>query len=115
MKTISDIENKEPAALAKAWLVRRHRRVGHLFHGRYKAILVDKDSFLLELSRYAQTSKIHQHPSAHASLRTLIFPSVGLCSLVLGESRLGLKIPRTERDVPVRVRLRAPTVFIVAH
>jgi hypothetical protein len=23
---------------------RRHRRVGHLFQGRYKAILVDKDS-----------------------------------------------------------------------
>ena len=30
---------------------RRHRRVGHLFQGRYKAILVDKDSYLLELSR----------------------------------------------------------------
>lgn len=31
---------------------RRHRRVGHLFQGRYKAILVDKDSYLLELCRY---------------------------------------------------------------
>jgi REP element-mobilizing transposase RayT len=31
---------------------RRHRRVGHLFQGRYKAILVDKDTYLLELSRY---------------------------------------------------------------
>ena len=31
---------------------RRHRRVGHVFQGRYKAILVDKDSHLLELSRY---------------------------------------------------------------
>jgi len=31
---------------------RRHRRVGHLFQGRYKAILVDKDAYLLELSRY---------------------------------------------------------------
>ena len=29
-----------------------HKRVGHLFQGRYKAILVDKDSYLLELSRY---------------------------------------------------------------
>jgi putative transposase len=36
---------------------RRHRRVGHLFQGRYKAILVDKDSYLLELSRY-----IHLNP-----------------------------------------------------
>jgi putative transposase len=32
---------------------RRHKRVGHLFHGRYKAILVEKDSYLLELSRWS--------------------------------------------------------------
>jgi hypothetical protein len=31
---------------------RRHRRVGHLFQGRFKAILVDRDAYLLELSRY---------------------------------------------------------------
>jgi putative transposase len=31
---------------------RRHGRVGHVFQGRYKAILVDRDSYLLELSRY---------------------------------------------------------------
>lgn len=29
-----------------------HQRVGHVFQGRYKGILVDKDSYLLELSRY---------------------------------------------------------------
>jgi putative transposase len=31
---------------------RKHHRVGHLFQGRYKAILVDKDVYLLELCRY---------------------------------------------------------------
>ncbi len=31
---------------------RRHGRVGHVFQGRYKAIIVQKDSYLLELSRY---------------------------------------------------------------
>jgi len=31
---------------------RRHGRVGHLFQGRYKAIVVDADSHLLELTRY---------------------------------------------------------------
>ena len=31
---------------------RRHNKTGHLFQGRYKAILVDEDSYLLELSRY---------------------------------------------------------------
>ncbi len=36
---------------------RRHRRVGHLFQGRYKAIVVEKESYLLELSRY-----VHLNP-----------------------------------------------------
>jgi putative transposase len=31
---------------------RRHARCGHLFQGRYKAILVDADSYLLEIARY---------------------------------------------------------------
>ena len=31
---------------------RRHDRVGHLFQGRYQGILVDKHSYLLELTRY---------------------------------------------------------------
>lgn len=34
------------------WSNRRHRRAGHLFQGRYKSILVDKDAYLLELCRY---------------------------------------------------------------
>jgi REP element-mobilizing transposase RayT len=36
---------------------RRHKRYGHLYQGRYKAILVEKDSYLLALSRY-----IHLNP-----------------------------------------------------
>jgi len=31
---------------------RKHRRVGHLLQGRYKALLVDKENYLLELCRY---------------------------------------------------------------
>jgi REP element-mobilizing transposase RayT len=31
---------------------RSHCRVGHLFQGRFKAILVERDSYLLELGRY---------------------------------------------------------------
>jgi len=31
---------------------RRHHRVGHLFQGRFKAILVEKDTYLLALCRY---------------------------------------------------------------
>ena len=31
---------------------RTHKRVGHVMQGRFKSILVEKDSYLLELSRY---------------------------------------------------------------
>jgi len=31
---------------------RRHRKTGHLFEGRFKAILVQKDNYLLQLCRY---------------------------------------------------------------
>ena len=31
---------------------RRHRTVGHVYQGRYKAILVEKESYLLEVCRY---------------------------------------------------------------
>jgi len=35
----------------------RHHKSGHLYQGRYKAILVEADEYLLELSRY-----IHLNP-----------------------------------------------------
>ena len=31
---------------------RNHRKVGHLFQGRFKSILIERDSYLLELCRY---------------------------------------------------------------
>lgn len=31
---------------------KRHQRTGHLFQGRYKSILIQKDSYLLEVCRY---------------------------------------------------------------
>jgi len=31
---------------------RSHQRVGHVFQGRYKAIMVERESYLLELARY---------------------------------------------------------------
>ena len=39
------------------WINRREKRVGHLFQGRYQTVLVDRDSYLLELVRY-----IHLNP-----------------------------------------------------
>ena len=37
---------------------RTHQHVGYLFHGRYKAILVEKDSYLLEVIRFVLLSPV---------------------------------------------------------
>ena len=37
---------------------KRYKKVGHLFQGRYKAILCDKDSYLLELIRYVHLNPV---------------------------------------------------------
>ena len=44
---------------------RRYGRVGHLFQGRYKAILVDKCSYLLELSRYVVLNPVRAQMVGH--------------------------------------------------
>ena len=42
----------------------KKKRSGHLFQGRYKSILVDKDSYLLELSRYMHLNPVRAKMSA---------------------------------------------------
>lgn len=45
---------------------KRHQKPGHIFQGRYKAMLVEKDAYLLELSRY-----IHLNPVRAGIVKTL--------------------------------------------
>lgn len=40
------------------YINRKRGRSGHLFQGRYKAILVERDSYLLELSRYVHLNPV---------------------------------------------------------
>lgn len=45
---------------------RRHHLSGHVFQGRYKAILVERDSYLLELSRYVVLNPVRAAMVKHA-------------------------------------------------
>ncbi len=49
---------------------RRHQRVGHLFQGRFKAIIVEKEAYLLELCRYVVLNParagVAKEPGAYA-------------------------------------------------
>ena len=40
---------------------RKRSRSGHLFQGRFKSILVDRDAYLLELSRYIHLNPVRAH------------------------------------------------------
>ncbi len=59
----------------------RRRRTGHLFQGRYKAFLIDVDSYLLELSRYLHLNPVRAGITArpedypYSSFRAFVFPT----------------------------------------
>lgn len=44
---------------------RKHGRAGHIFQGRYKAILVEKESHLLEACRYVVLNPVRAKGAAH--------------------------------------------------
>jgi hypothetical protein len=50
------------------WSNRRHKRGGHLFQGRYKAILVDRDAYFLELARYIVLNPVRAAMVKHPRL-----------------------------------------------
>lgn len=54
--TISEIMHDINSTYTK-FFNRRHKRIGHLFQERFYAIIVDKDTYLMELTRY-----IHLNP-----------------------------------------------------
>jgi putative transposase len=43
------------------WFNWRHHKVGHLFQGRYKAIMIDADEYLLELAAYIHLNPVRAH------------------------------------------------------
>jgi REP element-mobilizing transposase RayT len=45
----------------------RNRRCGHLYQGRYHAVIIDKDSYLLELSRYLHLNPVRTKETINKS------------------------------------------------
>lgn len=44
---------------------RRHQKTGHLFQGRFKAILIDRDAYLLEVCRYVDLNPVRAGMVTH--------------------------------------------------
>lgn len=43
------------------WFNKRHRRVGHLFQGRFRAHLIDRDEYLMTVARYIVLNPVRAH------------------------------------------------------
>ena len=66
---------------------KRHRCTGHVFEQRYKALLVDRDNYLLEVSRY-----IHCNPVAAKIVdRPQDYPWSSYAAYLRGKGILGLR------------------------
>lgn len=48
------------------WFNRRHQRVGHVLQGRFKSLLVDKESYLQELCRYVVLNPVRANMVSEA-------------------------------------------------
>lgn len=73
------------------WYNRKYRTVGHLFQGRYRAILCDKNNYLLSLIRY-----IHLNP-----IRAGIVKNPSEYKWSSHREYLGLEISRMVEIIPV--------------
>lgn len=51
------------------WFNYHHGTYGHLYQGRYKSLLVDRDGYLLQLSRYIHLNPVRKITSRHIDYR----------------------------------------------
>lgn len=74
---------------------RRHGLVGHLFQGRFKAILVDKENYFLEVCRYVDLNPVSRRRPRGAAKK-----------VVTASARREVVRNMTERDLSERHALR---------
>ena len=100
---------------------RQHDRVGHVYQGRFKAILVEKDAYLLELSRYVVLNPIRAHmvkdiddwhwSSYRATIGEDLAPDWLSIDWLLSQFCLQRKRARTEYVNVVRAGIGLPPIW----
>jgi REP element-mobilizing transposase RayT len=104
---------------------RRHNMVGHVFQGRYKAILVQKESYLLELARYIVLNPVRANLVAQpedwpwSSYRLMIGAAPPPSWLNIQWILEKLNVPKTDAIAAYRAFVQAgigkPSPLIYAH
>lgn len=65
----------------------KHRRPGHIFQGRYKALLVDKESYFLEVCRYVVLNPVRAGMAGHPAEWQWSSFSATACATVCARDR----------------------------
>ncbi len=99
----------------------KRRRSGHLFQGRYKALLIDVDAYLLELSRYIHLNPVRagvtEKPEdyRYSSYKAYILPSESSMvyreltwSMIGGEEKSAAQSYRRFVECDLGQRIRSP-------
>jgi len=82
----------------------KRKRSGHLFRGRYKAFLIDKDRYLLELSKYIHLNPVKAHmverPEDYARSSYTAYISLSAKSIAYRDLIWGMISPNNRQKAP---------------
>ena len=94
------LEVRKPKDLAKIiqglnlayarWFNKRYNKVGHLWQGRFKSMIIEKDKYALDCINYIEANPLR----ANIKLTPLDYPWSSLKARVLGDKTTLLDIPR---------------------
>ncbi len=89
---------------------RRHKGVGHVFQGRFKAIVVERDDYYLELIRYIHLNPVRAHmvdnvdEYLHSGHRAIIDPTWAKRCLWYDRARILMNFGKNERKALAEYR-----------
>ncbi len=95
----------------------KRKRSGHLFQGRYKSIVIEKDAYLLEVSRYIHLNPVRagivQKPEDYAlsSYRSYLLPKE---ETIVSRELIWRMISRSRKEAPARYREFVESALIEA-
>jgi REP element-mobilizing transposase RayT len=86
---------------------REHQRKGHLFHDRFHSVLIDKDAYLLEVSRYVHLNPVRagivEHPEDYKWSSYLVYIGEKEKEDNLVEKSLILNMISENKDLQVKL------------
>jgi REP element-mobilizing transposase RayT len=88
-----------------AYFNRRHKRVGHLFQGRFKGLLVERETYLLTCARYIVLNPVEAHIVDRPALRCWRWVTLAAGQAAIRSRSGERKRPEAKMNIPVPNRM----------